>query len=141
MTTKKYLTTVEEILALKDTGTKIYSEDHKGYHQFVQGTLCYFDDDGSIMISSEFGIGEGFARKYILVEEPVKDADENDIGKLCKFWSDDPSQYMVGILYEVDEEGGDCRYCMDCSYGCWCAHCHPLSPAEVAEITGYKVEE
>lgn len=88
------------------------------------------------------GVGKGFAGKYILEEEPVKDADadENDIGKLCKFWSHNPSQYMVGILCEVDEDGDDYRYCLECSYSCWSKHCHPLSPAEVAEITGYKVE-
>lgn len=139
MSIKKFLTTAEEILSLKDSDTKIYTEGEEGYNQFVKGTLCYFDTDGSIIVSSEFGIGKGFMGKYILVEEPVKEADENDIAKLCKFWSDDPSQYIVGILYKFDGGLGVRPYYMAGSH--WYKHCRLLTPAEVAEFTGYKLEE
>lgn len=138
MTTKKYLTTVEEVLALKDTDTKIYSDDADGYYKFVQGILCYFyDDHDSTVLSIEFGIGKGFAGRYILVEEPIKDATEEDIGKLCKFWDSDTDEKNISVLKKINKE---CSYPFvhnDGYYG----HCSPLTPAEVAEITGYKVEE
>lgn len=139
MTIKKYLTTPEEVLALKDTNTKIYSEEYDGYYQFVKGTLCYFYSDGDMIVFSELGIGKGTFTKYILVEEPVKDADENDIGKLCKFWNDDPEDYVVGALYYIEKIVAY-PYCIDCC-DCWYKHCRRLSPSEVTEITGYKVEE
>lgn len=85
--------------------------------------------------------GQGLIEKLKQEKEAVKEADENDLGALCKFWGDDPSQYMVGILGEVDERGDACPYCMESSYGDWYKHCRRLTTAEVAEITGYKVEE
>lgn len=135
---KKSLKTIEEVLALKDTDTKIYTTGLKGYHQFVQGTLCYFDDGGSVTLR-EFGIGEGFANKYIIIEE---EATKEDIGKLCKFWNDDPNPYAIGIFSKVSEEENDnYPYRMDCIEGLWYKHCRRLTSSELAEITGYKVEE
>lgn len=139
---KKYLTTPEEILALKDTDTKIYIEDSYNYYKFVNGCLCWFDTNGDFDFNATMSVGEFLKKKYILVEEPVKEADENDIGKLCKFWNDNPSDYEVGTLYEISEEKADnYPYAMDSFYGCWYKHCRRLTPAEVAEITGYKVEK
>ena len=138
MTIKKYLTTPEEILALKDTDTKIYTEDYEGYYQFIQGTLCYFDDDDSFIVCSDIGIGVGYSNRYILVEEPVKEADENDIGKLCWFFDDDGKDEdykTLSTLKSID----NCKYVTIKGY--YYKHCRRLSPSEVAEITGYKVEE
>lgn len=138
MTTKKYLTTPEEILALKDTDTKIYAEGSKGYYQFVNGILCYFYSDGSILMFSEIGIGKGYLKRYILVEEPVKEADKNDIGKLCWFFDDDGEDEdykTLSTLKSIDNN----KYVTIKGY--YYRHCRRLSPSEVAEITGYKVEE
>ena len=71
MTIKKYLTTPEEVLALRDTDTKIYTEGDTGYYQFIQGVLCYFYDDNTMTMFSEFGIGEGYLNRYILVVQKV----------------------------------------------------------------------
>lgn len=136
MTIKKFLTTPEEILSLKDTDTKIYSEGVNGYYQFVRGALCYFYEDGSIIVYGEIGMGKGFSNKYILVEEPVKEADENDIGKLCWFWDDDEDDKTLDILKDTSIgprhfEGKATR---------WYYNCSRLTPDEVAEMTGYKVE-
>lgn len=134
---KKFLTTPEEILALKETDTKIYCDKGNGYYQFINGNLV-------AVYENSFLINPWVCPKdkpYILVEEPVKEATKEDIGMLCWFWSGDLTKYMVGILCEVDEEEGDCHYCMECSYSCWYEHCRRLTPAEVAEITDYKVEE
>lgn len=135
MTMKKYLTTPEEVLALKDTDTKIYSEGSEGYYQFVQGTLCYFYSDGDLIVFSDIGIGKGKLAKYILVEEPVKEATKKDIGKLCKFLGtfDPPS---IGILAGFTDDKRPIKV-----GGNIYKKCFRLTPAEVAEITGYKVEE
>lgn len=134
---KKYITTIDDLLALKDTNTKIYCEDITSWYcQFIGGVLCRICTDETSMFNVNINVNGNY---YILVEEPVKEADENDIGKLCKFWSADSSQYAVGILYKVDGGWGGRPYCMEASH--WYKHCRPLLPAEVAEITGYKVEE
>lgn len=137
MTIKKYLTKPEDVLALKDTDTKIYIEGMEGYYQFIQGALCYFDDDDAIMMFSKFGIGKGYLMVYILVEEPVKEADENDIGYLCWFWDKDEDSKSIGTLTKILTNN---PYSFLCRAGCF-RHCRRLTPAEVAEITGYKAEE
>lgn len=133
---KKYLTTLEEVLALKDTDTKIYTEGDNGYYQFVQGVFVRFNGDGSFALFCGFGFGNNYTNKYILVEEPIKEATEQDIGYLCYFYEDDTSLFL-GVLDEIDEEGLYSR-----KGGCakW-THCRRLTAKEVAEITGYKVEE
>ncbi len=76
MTIKKYLTTPEEILALKDTDTKIYTFSEEKYYKFIDGVLCLFSGNDSIeLFNTNLAIGT-YERPYILVEEPVKEADE-----------------------------------------------------------------
>lgn len=79
--------------------------------------------------------------KQTKVEE-VRLVNDNDIGKLCRFWDDNVFDYNVGLLEIISEEEGDtdCPYCMEGGYGCWYKHCRLLTPSEVEEITGYKVE-
>ena len=138
MTTKKYLTTPEEVLALKDTDAKIYIEDSLNYYRFIDGCLCWFNAKGDFDLNVTMHFSGDFQAKYIVVEEPVKEADKNDIGKLCRFWNDNPQDYVVSILCEVYERG-DYPYGIDCC-DCYYKYCRRLTPAEVAEITGYKVE-
>lgn len=138
MTTKKYLTTPEEILALKDTDTEIhYGADGNFVMRFVQGVLCLFSKDDNRLICFNEPLSISAQNPYILVEEPVKEADENDIGKLCWFWDDEENVKVVDILKDTSI---DPRHFKGKATG-WYYHCRPLSPAEVAEITGYKVEE
>lgn len=135
MAIKKYLTTPEEILALKDTDTKIYTEGDEGYHQFIQGTLFHFYNNDSFTLFSGFGIGNGFVRKYILVEKPISNVTEKDIGKMCWFFDEDEDSGNYGIL----------KYIMDgkfyingvLSY----SNCRRLTLKEIIELTNYKTEE
>ena len=132
---KKYLTTPEEILALKDTDTKIYVEHQGGYYKFVGGVLCYFHSDGK-----DFHYQTGLwmsQNPYILVEEPVKEVTEKNIGKLGWFYNDDETNRFIDIVSSCDST---CGYAASV-FGGWFKHFCPLTPAEVAEITGYKVEE
>lgn len=85
--------------------------------------------------------GQELIEKLKQATESVKEADKNDIGALCKFWDDDPSRYIVGTLCGVDESGYIHPYCVKSFYGDRYKHCRRLSPSEVVEITGYKVEE
>lgn len=129
---KKYLTTPEEILALRQTNTKIYNEScetEEIYYQFVDGVLCEFVRDDGFIFNTDLPL----SKLYILVEEPIKEADENDIGKLCKFWYSDETDYVISTLTRVSRY----YYSKENSYD----HCRRLTPAEVAAITDYKVEE
>lgn len=138
---KKFLTTPEEILALKDTDTKIYTEGNKGYNQFVKGTLCYFDTDGSIIVSSEFGIGKGFVGKYILVENPII-LKEGHI-----YITRDGRKAFVA---SIDNSDGIARGCIEvwneiCEWDlngkCFDNAGEAKNVDIVEEITGYKVED
>jgi hypothetical protein len=132
---KKYLTKPEEILALKDTDTKIYIDGLSTYYQYVGGVLCRFHEKYPAVFNCGVELN-GLDPLYILVEEPVKEATEKDIGKLCYFW-DDESENAVGVLEKMDESIPYPYRNKDGFY----YHCRRLTPAEVAEITGYKVEE
>lgn len=135
---KKYLKTVEDVLALKDTDTKIYAENIIGYYQFVNGIWCAFDDDGSWTICPTTCDEEDL---YILEEEseePMQEATEEDVGKLCLFWDNEERDGERSILKVIHSKELYPYLTEDCnSY----VHCRRLSPAEVAEITGYRVEE
>lgn len=66
--------------------------------------------------------------------------DSDDIGKLCRFWDDNIFNFVDGILENIsEEEGNGCPYLLE--DGHWHKNCRRLKPEEVAEITGYKVEE
>ena len=130
---KKYLKDVESVLALKNTDTKIYAENITGYYQFVKGVLCRFSTN-----SDHVCIGDWVTlamNLYILEEEPMQEATEEDELALCVFWRDDSHKYY-GVLDYI-QGSGDFKMIGGSSF----PHCRRLSPAEVAEITGYKVEE
>lgn len=134
---KKYITTIEDIEALRNTDTKIYRDNHQGYFKFVNGVLCKFDDDGDIRYNDLLLLTNdpNYERHYIEVEEPVKEATKKDIGKLCKFFGTfDPP--FIGILAGFTYDRRPIRV-----GGNIYKKCYRLTPAEVAEITGYKVEE
>lgn len=133
MTIKKYLTTPEEVLALRDTDTKIYVENAEGYYKFIQGTLFYFQNAGT-----DFECQSSLWKSqnpYILVEEPVMEVTEEDIGKLCWFWDFDDDDKQVGVLVGIAKDS--CPYRNGYS---WYQHCRRLTPEEVSEIAGYRVE-
>lgn len=83
--------------------------------------------------------GQELIEKLKQAKGHVADADKNDIGMLCKFWNDNIEDYVVGTICEI-EKRVDYPYCIGCC-DCWYKHCCRLTPSEVAEITGYKVEK
>lgn len=129
---KKYLTTPKEILALRYTDTKIYNEScetEEIYYQFVDGVLCEFVRDDGFIFNTDLPL----SKLYILVEEPAKEATEEDVGKLCVFWDSDETDNVISTLTRITRY----YHSKENSYN----HCRRLTPEEVAEITGYKVEE
>lgn len=135
---KKYLKTIEDLSVLKDTDTKIYCEDIAvWYCQFINGVLCRIFTDKTAIFNASVDLTKNY---YIFVEEPVKEADENDIGKLCYFWDEETQPLkQIGILKRYEPTLTQMRYCS--VFGSAWKHCRCLTPTEVAEITGYKVEE
>lgn len=141
METRKYLKTAEDVLALKDTDTKIFEEagerfNEGSYYKFINGVLCRFDSNKgewqvNISIWSE-------DKPYIL-EEPMKEATTDDVGKLCWFENKDRSYGFFDFLEEIFE-GDDKPYQPENTSLMW-HHCRRATPSEVAELTGYKVEE
>ena len=134
---KRYLEKVEDVLALKDTDTKIYEESSAGYYKFFKGVLCHFNAyNGVTYFNCKLDTEEDI---YILEEEPEQEATEKDIGTLCSFWGRDYKDAELGILKEVSYDGNEVKYMNKDEY--WYYHCRRLTPSEVAELTGYKVEE
>lgn len=137
---KKYLKTPEDVIALKDTDTKIYTSFYKEketYYKFVNGFLCRFDSNGIIKFND--GVYLKAHDFYIYEEEPMQEATEADIGKLCWFWDSDDKSKQVGLLRSADYYGKKVGY--ESSDGLCYSHCCRLSSSEVAELTGYKVKK
>lgn len=134
---KRYLKTVEDVLAFKGTDTKIYAERIHGYYRFVNGVWCSFDDDcpDSWSLCPLTCKGEEL---YVLEEEPEQEATEDDVNKLCTFWDDDENDFSISILRSIDIGSQTDRAFVDDFDGVW-IHCRRLTPSEVAELTGYKV--
>ena len=135
---KRYLKTSESVLALKNTDTKIYEESSAGYYKFVKGVLCHFNAyNGVTYFNCALDMEEDV---YILEEEQEQEATEDDIDKLCKFWDNDENDFRLSILRSIKIESKT-DYPFEDDFDVEWIHCRRLSPSEVAELTGYKVEE
>ena len=131
---KRYLKTPEEIMALKDTNTKIYSECEGGYYQFINGMLCAFDDDGD-----GWTIGPTLndqEEPYILEEETEQEATTDDIGKLCRFWDDDMTFYRIGKLERINkiEKNNKVCYLYKTETNNAYQHCRRLTTSEITNL-------
>jgi hypothetical protein len=126
---KKYLKTIEDVEALRNTDTKIYCESYNGYFQFANGVLCSFKEDGSLAsYNRAIYLEDDY---YIEVED---EPSEDDIGKLGWFWDDDEDDKIIDRLEDIDAGK---VYGVDASS--YYYHFRPLTPEEVEKYTGYKV--
>lgn len=130
---KKYLTTPEEILALRNTDTKLYREKYCGYFKFVDGVPCFFSDASDIFFNTEIDFNPNESKLYILVKENLSNATEKDIGKLCWFWDDEEDEDVgnYGVLKYIRDGK---FYINDLLYY---DKCRRLTFEEVVELTGY----
>lgn len=71
---KRYLKTVEDVLALNDTDTKIYEEHSTWHYKFVKGVLCRFNSyNGVTYFNCKLNMEEDI---YIFEEEPKQEANQ-----------------------------------------------------------------
>lgn len=67
------------------------------------------------------------------ITRPIQEATEQDLGKLCKFWTG--KDYSIGILKEVGDNSFMDNYCMeDGKSGIWFIHCRRLTKQEIEEL-------
>ena len=134
---KKYLKTIEDIEALRNTDTKMYKDNNGDYYKFVNGVPCFFGHDSIVFYNVTIDFDEVERKLYIEVEdEPSEDL----IGKLGIF-SDDGEDCLdvIDILMSKNED--DVYRYQTKKGGYWFKHFRPLTPEEVEEYTGYKVVE
>ena len=135
---KRYLEKIEDVLALNYTDTKIYEESSAGYYKFVKGVLCRFNAyNGVTYFNCPLDMEEDI---YILEEEAEPEATADDIDKLCKFWDDDENDFRLSILRSIKIESKT-DYPFEDDLDAEWIHCRKLTPSEISELTGYKVEE
>lgn len=128
---KKYLKSVEDIEALRNTDTKIYSSGSDGYYQFIKDVFCFIHSDGDIYYNIDIGLD---GTQYIEVPEKP---DESWIGKLG--WVSDESKdkkTRCGVLVEYLEEH---QHPYKIQGGLSWTYFTPLTPEEVEKYTDYKV--
>ena len=130
---KKYIKTIEELLALKDTDTIIYSEVFDFYYKFINGTLCSFDSKNKILnYNTNFSFENNKNTWYIEVEEPIQEATKKDIGKLCKFW-DSEVYTLISVLAKINNDNDD-EYIYITKHNTKYKHCRRLTEEEIKEI-------
>lgn len=67
------------------------------------------------------------------ITRPIQEATEQDIGKLCYFWSaDNPNDKAYGILSSIGTENGEKYYTIDDA--CFYEHCRRLTKQEIEEL-------
>ena len=131
---KKYLKTIEDIEALRNTDTKIYRDKANGYFKFVNGLPCLFCDSSIVYYNATIDFDEVESKFYIKVEDKPN---ESWIGKLG--WVSDESKDKkprCGVLVEY-LEGHPHPYKIQGGLS-W-KHFTPLTPEDIEKYTGYKV--
>lgn len=129
---KKYLKTIEDIEALRNTDTKIYRENHTSYFKFVNGVPCIFCKTSDVFYNATIDFNQVASELYIEVEYEPSEA---YIGKLGWFWDDDEDVKCVDVLNDISTGNGRFEGQTDG----WYDHFRPLTPEEVEKYTGYKV--
>lgn len=67
------------------------------------------------------------------ITRPIQECTEQDIGKLCYFWSaDNPNDKAYGILSSIGTDNGEKYYTIDDA--CFYEHCRRLTPEEIKEL-------
>lgn len=133
---KKYFVSAADIAALKDTDTIIYTNDPEKTYRFVGGVLCSFRNGDLILFNDCISHIEG---TYTLVDKPVVEATEEDVGKVCKFWDEEVECFdNFGLLEEIFDNASTYPYkkALGSSY----KHCRVVTPKEVKQLTGYEVK-
>lgn len=135
---KRYLNTLklEEVLQKLKAGQYIFvdnEDDH--YITMVDDVICERSKDGW-KVNKEFFMN---GNCYFEEEEPMQEATADDIDKLCWFENEERTYGFFDILFGFNEDE-DLKYNAKNTSTLW-KHCRRATPSEVAELTGYRVEE
>lgn len=139
MKKKHYIKDISDIKYCEEKGLTIYSYTWEpDFFKFDNGVWCMYSDNELKSYNSSFDVS--YDDLYYYEEEPEEqEATEKDVGKLCKFYDTEADEPRYSVLEKVFKEDSDFPF-MDSCCDTW-EHCRRLSPAEVAEITGYGVTE
>lgn len=131
---KKYLKTIEDIESLRNTDTKIYRDNGRGYFKFVNGVPCLFCDTSDVFYNVTIDFNEVESKLYIEVPDKL---DNSLVGKIG--WVSDESKdkkTRCGVLVEYLE--GD-PHPYKIQGGLSWKYFTPITPEEVEKYTCYKV--
>ncbi len=66
------------------------------------------------------------------ITRPIKEATEDDKGRLCKFWRGNEACCHYGILFGIDKDCSNGKFMM--SYSDKYSHCRRLTKQEIEEL-------
>lgn len=99
---KKRLKSIEDVIAYKDTDTKIYIEGStNSYLKFVNGVLCRFYSNGGVFVNAGESLSlttKWYVKENVPYSKQVEEATAEDIGKLCMFWDLDHLERGSGVI-------------------------------------------
>lgn len=132
---KKYLKTIEDIEALRNTDTKVYEDGRTGYYKFVNGVLCFFNTDSFYnLYNAAIEINTRECELYIEVED---EPSEDYIGKLG--WVADADNKLKVLCSVLKRYSPEDPFPYEVEAGSYWKFFTPLTPEEVEKYTGYKV--
>jgi hypothetical protein len=132
---KRYLKTIEDIEALRNTSTVIYEERcDLNYLRFIEGVLCQFSSRDNKLLRYNVTLNVDCNKLYIEVED---EPSEDYIGKLGWFYDNTKEPGVLDWLRNI-RPNQQLRYVTQRSNLCYRLF-QPLTPEEVEKYTGYKV--
>ena len=127
---KREIKTIDDIKYCEEHCLTIYSAVDGHYYEFNDGQWNEYDDDVGNLRAYNACLPLDFDL-YYYEEQEQKEADENDVGKLCWFWNAyDAHDKIVGLLKGI-EISGDRFYAENIAYY---RHCRPLTKEEIKEF-------
>lgn len=136
MKKKHFIEDISDIKYCEENGLIIFSDKRGCSWEFLNNVWCQCIGKFVCFYNSALNIKED--QLYYYEEQEQQEASEDDLGRLCYCWNEEDDREELGILKGYDTSDDDKYHIAGLGYY---KHCRKLSPAEVAEITGYKVEK
>lgn len=131
MKKKHYIKDINDIKYCEKNGIELYDEYQATVcFRFVDGVWCSYTNKNLNAYNVKLSLNSLYYEEES--EEPVQEATEEDVGKLCWFWYEDTTKgkKAVGVLLGIatDEE---VRFESDEQFY---PHCRPLTKEEIKEF-------
>ena len=139
---KIYLNALQPAQVIKrlNQGQFIFVDDEDNHFiHMVNGVLFEHSDKYGWRINPSCYMNDSC---YFEDEDKEEEATETDIGKLCYMWDRNRKDKVVRVLGRISDKRLNSKYPYSSKENtdCW-MHCRILTPLEVEQITGYKVQE